>query len=390
MALNCRLAAAGRPARRRGRWLWLVLLVAGGCQLPSYGDFAQTKPSAPGTDAGTDANACDGGDCSTPTCAPGTGDCNGNPGDGCETLLDSEAHCGGCGVACTNDHGSTSCAADADAAAACTPVCAAGFADCDLDASNGCETNLNTDSTHCGSCDLACPANGGTPLCTAGKCGVSSCNPGFGDCKNVGSCDIDLDTDPANCGHCGHVCSSAHGAPSCNGGVCEIACDAGYGDCNEVTADGGAPPDDGCETKLNVSDSGGNVANCGACGASCPRRAFTSVDLAQCALGVCARNCFPDEGDCNNNRNDPACTGNGCGCETYLGDDVNNCGACGHVCKGGGCGNDTCDCPDAEPKSGTTTCTLASSVKCGTYGTSCSCVCTSGVFKCTDSNGKAC
>src|SRR5450755_871627 len=161
MALNCRLAAGGRPSRRRGRWLWFVLLVAGGCQLPSYGDFAQTKPSVPGTDAGADANACDGGDCSTPTCAPGTGDCNGNAGDGCETLLDSEAHCGGCGVACTNDHGSTSCAADADAAAACAPVCAAGFADCDLDPSNGCETNLNTDSTHCGSCDLACPANGG-------------------------------------------------------------------------------------------------------------------------------------------------------------------------------------------------------------------------------------
>ena len=31
------------------------------------------------------------------TCAPGTGDCNGDPGDGCETDLTSDpAHCGAC------------------------------------------------------------------------------------------------------------------------------------------------------------------------------------------------------------------------------------------------------------------------------------------------------
>jgi hypothetical protein len=395
MTLRDTPAASGHQTQRRGRWVWLALLAFGGCGLPTYGDFAQSRPVAPLQDAGTDAadataDACADGGCGSPTCAPGTGDCNGNVGDGCETQLNSTEHCGGCGVACTNDHGTTACVADADAGADCTPVCAAGFADCDLNPSNGCETNLNTDSTHCGGCGLACPANGGTPLCTAGKCGVSSCNSGFGDCKNIGSCDVDLNTDANNCGHCGHVCSSSHGTPSCNGGTCQITCDSGYGDCNEAGVDGGAPPDDGCETKLNVLDSGGSVPNCGACGAACARRGFTTINVAQCALGVCARDCFTGQADCDNNRDNPACNGSNCGCETTLGNNANDCGACGHVCKGGACTNSACECPDAEPKSGSTSCTLAGTVQCGLYGTSCTCTCTSGVFECTDANGKAC
>jgi hypothetical protein len=105
---------------------------------------------------------------------------------------------------------------------------------------------------------------------------------------------------------------------------------------------------------------------------------------------VCSRDCFAGEGDCDNNRNDPACRASSCGCETYLGNNAANCGACGHVCKGGSCVNQTCECPDSKPTSGSTKCSLASTVKCGPYGTSCTCSCQSGVFKCTDSGGKAC
>ncbi len=382
----------------------LTLAFFGACSLPDYAEYAQPLPrsSTPDSgasgadsgsnvpDAGSDASDDAGLDAGSLICPTGFADCNGARSDGCETALGTVQHCGDCGVACGNDHGTTACN-DSGAGAECSPVCAAGFADCDLNPSNGCETNIQTDSTHCGSCDMACPANGGTPLCAAGKCGISKCNDGFGDCSNEGACTVNLNTDPNNCGHCGHVCSSSNGTPRCNGGVCEITCNSGYGDCNATTgADGGLPPDDGCETKLNVLDANGSVPNCGACGNACVRRSFTTIDVAQCAQGVCARDCFAGEGDCDNNRNDPSCHSSTCGCETYLGSDVNNCGACGHVCKGGGCGNDKCDCPDSEPKSGSTTCSLASTVTCGVYGTSCNCVCSSGVFKCTDSNGKAC
>ncbi len=245
-----------------------------------------------------------------PCCGPSRGDCNQLNDDGCETSLTTDGNCGACGVACTNEHGTNVCVPDAFALSAhCEPSCAAGFRDCDARASNGCETDLNGDALNCGACGHACPANGGKPVCVAGACGVSSCNFGFGDCSNQGTCNYDLATDPLNCGQCGYVCSSAHGKARCNAGTCVTDCEAGYGDCN---ADGA---NDGCETRLNQPDSGGSVPNCGACGAVCQRRAFTSIDLQQCAQGVCERDCIDGAHDCGNNRNDPGCSGSTCGCE---------------------------------------------------------------------------
>lgn len=42
-----------------------------------------------------------GGQCARSRCYPNTGDCNGNPMDGCETsLIGDPMNCGGCGVQC--------------------------------------------------------------------------------------------------------------------------------------------------------------------------------------------------------------------------------------------------------------------------------------------------
>jgi hypothetical protein len=143
----------------------------------------------------------------------------------------------------------------------------------------------------------------------AGKCGVSSCNFGFGDCSNTGTCNYNLSSDRLNCGQCGNVCSSAHGEARCNAGICVTDCEAGYGDCNGDSAN------DGCETRLNQPDSGGNVPNCGACGALCQRRAYTTINLEQCAQGVCFRDCINGAHDCRDNRNESGCSGSSCGCE---------------------------------------------------------------------------
>jgi hypothetical protein len=124
------------------------------------------------------------------------------PGNGCETNTQTDtAHCGGCGMACaTRPNATASCAGgrvhvhlrgglrrlrqrpeqrlrgqpqhrpqplrrvlDAPAtsptrrrparwASAPSPMCAAGFGDCDGNAANGCETDTRTSVSHCGAC----------------------------------------------------------------------------------------------------------------------------------------------------------------------------------------------------------------------------------------------
>jgi hypothetical protein len=108
---------------------------------------------------------CASGMCQVGSCNTGYDDCDRVPSNGCEEpLTSSVAHCGSCATACTNAHGTTSCMAST-----CVPSCSTGFADCDGDPKNGCETALDTVSD-CGMCGKTCPANGGTPICTAGVC----------------------------------------------------------------------------------------------------------------------------------------------------------------------------------------------------------------------------
>lgn len=121
-----------------------------------------------------------------PVCADGVADCDGNPATPCDPL-DTIAHCGACDTSCV--------AADMHAATAlCTAsacdydACAAGFADCDQDRANGCETSLDA-MANCGACGVVCaPANADGATCDGGSCAYAGCTPGF----------YDLDGDPTN------------------------------------------------------------------------------------------------------------------------------------------------------------------------------------------------
>ncbi len=305
---------------------------------------------------------CAAGVCMLGTCAAGFANCDGNAGNGCEVSLGTAQNCGSCGDACsgatpicdaarrmctsgcsapavrcgascvdtTSDQNNcgacaAACVSRANSvtscvASACRYTCNAGFADCNANAADGCETSLNS-VANCGRCGGACSLAHATPACVAGSCTIGGCDSGWGNCDGnaANGCETPLTT-TTNCGGCGVACTRANANATCAGGSCAIgSCVAGFGNC-----DGSDP--NGCEVRLNTN------GNCGACGAACaPANATGS-----CASGSCqVVSCSAGWGDCD---------GNGAnGCETSLTSNP-NCGGCGIACAlpmrciAGGCG----------------------------------------------------
>jgi hypothetical protein len=211
-------------------------------------------------------------------------------GGACVDAQSSTAHCGRCGNACPTP---------ANGTAACTNgtcgvgTCNSGFGNCDGNAANGCETNLNNTVAHCGRCGNACPtpANG-TAVCTSGTCGIGTCNPGFANCDGnaANGCETNLNSNRMHCGRCGNACSSGQ---ECVNGMC--ACPLGQtlcgGTCVNLTSD---------------------TQHCGACNRACPAGQV-------CRTGTCQNTCASGTTLC------------GTQCVT-LGDNVNHCGACNNRC----------------------------------------------------------
>jgi hypothetical protein len=96
-------------------------------------------------------------------------------------------------------------------AGTCEVVCNSGFGNCSKNYASGCESNLNNDALHCGSCANSCVAQmpNASVSCQSGTCHLDSCQPNYGNCDNNPSngCETLLNTN-ANCGGCGQACSS--------------------------------------------------------------------------------------------------------------------------------------------------------------------------------------
>lgn len=204
-------------------------------------------------------------------------------GVSCADTKTSDSHCGACGVRCpsTGDAGSPPAnmyygCADSECGRF---KCQSGWANCDGDLEDGCETSLLL-PTSCGGCNIVC-GPGQSCVLNSKSQPECMCPPGETLCGN--SC-VDLRTSLQNCGGCGISCVSSsltapNGIGTCSYGACGFACKQGFGDCN-------GDPTDGCETNLNS-----DPRNCGACGNSC------DVLLGQpCMRGQCAvEPCLPGE-----------------------------------------------------------------------------------------------
>jgi hypothetical protein len=229
--------------------------------------------------------SCQSGACAPGTCERGWGDCNGKPGDGCETNLDLDVkNCGACATACGFANASAGCSG-----ACYIASCTFGFGDCDGMPQNGCEQVTLSDVKNCGDCGKVCDQYPhGVVGCLNASCALTGCAAGYADCNGalVDGCEVGVFGDSSNCGVCGNVCGKGlvckNGActcPNCNfpnakslciNGVCALGkCLAGFGDCNKVAKDG-------CEQDLTF-----DPKNCGACGNVCP------PNMAYCASGVC-------------------------------------------------------------------------------------------------------
>jgi hypothetical protein len=260
--------------------------------------------------AGPVEMACVGGECVATDCGDLT-DCTGNLD--CTDLSSDPNNCGTCGNVCTSG---------VCEAGSCFGGCGAGLAYCPArtigigaaeepyELAAGC-FDLFSDNFHCGSCDITCPS---TVPCTAGECGLPSCDEGLTIC--AAGC-VDLETDPDNCGACTSACAEGE---VCDGGICAevTTCATGLSYCPAKAEVGNFPA--GCY------DLSADADHCGSCETSCTKVSGPANLI--CIAGTCQ----------------PCSAGIACGNTCYdLQSDPNHCGVCyvacaaGEVCEAGTC-----------------------------------------------------
>ena len=123
-------------------------------------------------------------------------------------------------------------------------ACPTGYADCDGNKQNKCETNLQTNVNSCGACGKVCSLSNATSACANGSCQVSACSAGYSDCDRTASngCEINIQTDTKNCSACGKACSLCHATSSCVNGSCTLQ------SCTSPWEDRDRKASNGCET----------------------------------------------------------------------------------------------------------------------------------------------
>ncbi len=165
------------------------------------GGAGSVSASAVGaTDSSTSASAAttttgSGGSCGAPSVICGAD---------CVDLSNDANNCGMCGVECVNTHGSTSCTKGK-----CAPICDPGWGDCNGTVTDGCEADTQTTVASCGGCGIGCTNPHGSTACVSGSC-IPSCDADFGNCDGIvnNGCETDLQTSAGNCGACGADCAA--------------------------------------------------------------------------------------------------------------------------------------------------------------------------------------
>ncbi|MBL8685464.1 MAG: hypothetical protein JNK05_40185 [Myxococcales bacterium] len=234
------------------------------------------------------AATCASGTCQVASCNGGFGNCDGNPANGCETnTTNTPAHCSNCGNGCpSRANASTTCSSST-----CGFSCTSGFADCNSNGADGCEANLGTIS-NCGVCGRVCSFANATALCSAGSCALGACNAGWANCDGnpANGCETPTNT-TTDCGGCGVACVSGQtcDGTSCNcpGGqsVCGSSCQTTPGTaCTRQCYTGAAFQ---CSSGVSSCQGGTQVPNGTSCGVADGR--ICNNGSCVCPGGQCLR-----------------------------------------------------------------------------------------------------
>lgn len=201
------------------------------------------------------------------------------------------AACSGAGGSCSYPKksgavvcGSTCCnAINGTCNASCVPVCNSGYADCDGDASNGCETNLGAAGKKL--CGGQCIPIG--TCCTSSDCTTppppATCYAATGVCSGPGgSCSYTENTGSQICNGNTTCCNADHG--TCNS-TCMLSCSSGFFDCNSNVSDG-------CETQCTPTNGTGKCATGGGCAIASCNAGFFDCDASagngcECGTSCC-------------------------------------------------------------------------------------------------------
>jgi hypothetical protein len=273
------------------------------------------------TNCQAEGEACNGGQCVTPTpCGPSncSGCCEGNV---CQPGNASNA-CGTAGNACTN------CAVAGDNCqnAQCVAQAQCNAQNCGFGCCEGNVCVTGSSNTACGfggqSCQ-DCQAFG--DVCQGQVCqGQTQCNAqtcGFGCCQGNFCVTGSLDTE---CGFGGQSCQDCQAfGETCQGQVCQ-----GGGTCNAQTCPNGCCLGGACipGTLDNACGFGGQACqNCQTFGDVCQGQICVS------SAGCNASNCF---GCCEGNVCVPGTASNACG---FGGEQCTNCQGFGDICEGQQC-----------------------------------------------------
>jgi len=197
----------------------------GGCNnaCPREGDGSETAP--PNTYFG-----CAKGECGALKCVSQfVGDCDGVRDNGCEQDLVDDDNCGACGNKCPEGQ---RCAVYAGLIPMC--MCPDGLTFCGSCTRGRCTgscADLVNDNENCGACNVRCD---GEDECVYGKCEIT-CPTGWADCNGNRDdrCETHVAADPKNCGACGNVCDGIAGQACVDGQCmvepCDVLEDAGAG-----------------------------------------------------------------------------------------------------------------------------------------------------------------